>query len=70
MNPCKSYDDVAWALSSQIWEDWPKLLRTDADIYNDIEVILSQEFSHIECILFDFLTAKVEIILTSFNCYR
>lgn len=56
MSPCKSYDDVAWAISSQIWEDWPKLLRTDADIYNDIGVILSEEFSNLECVLFDFLT--------------
>lgn len=56
MSPCKSYDDIAWAISSQIWEDWPKLLRTDADIYNDIGVILSKQFSHLECALFDFLT--------------
>jgi hypothetical protein len=38
----KPYDDVAWVLSTQIWEDWPELLRTDGDIYNDIGVILSE----------------------------
>ena len=39
--PTKSYDDVAWAISTQIWMDWPELLRTDGGIYNDIGVILS-----------------------------
>ncbi|KAJ5972672.1 uncharacterized protein N7479_002590 [Penicillium vulpinum] len=55
MSACKPYDDVAWAINSQIWEDWPELLRTDGDIYNDIGVILSEEFSDLECDLFDFL---------------
>ncbi|KAJ5135057.1 uncharacterized protein N7515_004335 [Penicillium bovifimosum] len=52
---CKPYDDVAWAISTQIWKDWPKLLGTDADIYNDIGVILSKEFSDLKCALFDYL---------------
>jgi hypothetical protein len=33
MHTRKPYDDVAWVLSTQIWEDWPELLRTDSDIY-------------------------------------
>ncbi|KAJ5803839.1 uncharacterized protein N7518_000142 [Penicillium psychrosexuale] len=55
MSACKPYDDYAWAISSQIWEDWPKLLRTDGDFYNDIGAILCEEFSDLECALFDFL---------------
>ncbi|KAJ5457541.1 hypothetical protein N7475_008929 [Penicillium sp. IBT 31633x] len=55
MSVCKPYDDVAWAISSQIWEDWPKLLRTDGDIYNGIGVILLEQFSDLECDQFDFL---------------
>ncbi|KAI9045958.1 Aminoglycoside phosphotransferase [Aspergillus affinis] len=55
MPPCKSYDDVAWAISTQLWEDWPELLRTDGDIYNDIGVILSEEFNDLEWTLFEFL---------------
>ncbi|CAG8945565.1 unnamed protein product [Penicillium salamii] len=55
MSICKPYDDVAWAISTQIWEDWPELLRTDGDIYNDIGVFLSEEFSDLECASFGFL---------------
>lgn len=51
----KSYDDVAWAISTQIWEDWPELLLTDGDIYNDIGVILREEFNNLEWTLFGFL---------------
>lgn len=54
MRTCKPYDDVAWELSTQIWEDWPKLLRTDGDNYNDIGVILSKEFKIFECTVFEF----------------
>ena len=53
--PTKSYDDVAWSISTQIWEDWPKILRTDGDIYNDIGVILSRTFSDRKWCHFDFL---------------
>ncbi|KAK4870617.1 hypothetical protein LT330_004965 [Penicillium expansum] len=55
MSAFKSYDDYAWAISSQIWKDWPKLLRTDEDIKNNIQVILSEEFRDIECLRFHFL---------------
>ncbi|KAJ5198247.1 uncharacterized protein N7498_007364 [Penicillium cinerascens] len=55
MLACKPYDDVAWAISTQIWEDWPEFLRTDGDIYNDIGVILSEEFSDLQCAVFEFL---------------
>ncbi|KAH8429118.1 uncharacterized protein LDX57_006788 [Aspergillus melleus] len=51
----KPYDDVAWAISTQIWEDWPELLRTDDDVYNDIGVILSEQFSDLEWTVFEFL---------------
>lgn len=51
----KSYDDVAWAISTQIWEDWLDLLRTDADIYNDIGIILSEEFKDLEWESFEYL---------------
>ncbi|CAP82925.1 hypothetical protein E8E15_002574 [Penicillium rubens] len=53
---CKPYDDVAWAISTQIWKDWPELLRTDEDIYNDIGIILSEEFSDLQWELFEFLS--------------
>ncbi|KAJ5969627.1 hypothetical protein N7501_005875 [Penicillium viridicatum] len=53
---CKPYDDVAWAISTQIWEDWPELLRTDGDIYNDIGIFLSEEFSDLGWVLFEFLS--------------
>lgn len=55
MRKCKPYDDVAWAVSTQIWEDWPELLRTNGDIYNDIGIILSEEFSDLEWAVFEFL---------------
>ncbi|KGO69243.1 Aminoglycoside phosphotransferase [Penicillium italicum] len=55
MPTCKSYDDIAWAISTQIWEDWPELLRTDGDIYNDIGVLLCEEFNDLEWTLFEFL---------------
>ncbi|CAG7978863.1 unnamed protein product [Penicillium salamii] len=55
MSICKPYDDVAWAISTQIWEDWPELLRTDGEIYNDIGVFLSEEFSDLEWASFGFL---------------
>ncbi|KAJ5562528.1 hypothetical protein N7535_003023 [Penicillium sp. DV-2018c] len=54
MLKCKPYDDIAWAISTQIWEDWPRLLATDAVIYNDIGVILSKEFSDLKRALFDY----------------
>ncbi|PLB43565.1 hypothetical protein P170DRAFT_450794 [Aspergillus steynii IBT 23096] len=56
MPTCKSYDDVAWAISTQIWNDWLELLRTDGGIYNDIGTILSEEFSNLEWELFGFLS--------------
>lgn len=56
MPTSKPYDDVAWAISTQIWKDWPELLRTDGDIYNDIGIILSKEFSDLEWELFEFLS--------------
>lgn len=56
MLTCKPYDDVAWAISTQIWKDWPELLRTDGDIYNDIGIILSEQFSDLEWELFKFLS--------------
>lgn len=55
MPTTKPYDDVAWAISTQIWEDWPELLRTDGDIYNDIGIILSEEFGNLEWTLFEYL---------------
>jgi hypothetical protein len=57
MGGCKPYDDVAWDISTQIWEDWPKLLGTDEDIYNGIGVFLAGSFSDLEWVLFEFLNA-------------
>ncbi|KAB8263075.1 hypothetical protein BDV32DRAFT_146865 [Aspergillus pseudonomiae] len=56
MSACQPYDDYAWAISSQIWEDWPKLLCTDGDIYNDIAVNLSERFSPLEFAEFEYLS--------------
>lgn len=63
MLTCRSYDDVAWEISTQIWEDQPELLRTDSDIYNDIGVILCEEFNDLKQILFEFLNTS------GFNTY-
>lgn len=65
--PTKPYDDVAWAISTQIWTDWPELLRTDGDIYNDIGVILSEQFSDLEWEQFEFLSTGG--FNTSFKMY-
>ncbi|CAG7948626.1 unnamed protein product [Penicillium salamii] len=56
MSICKPYDDVAWAISTQLWEDWPELLRTDGDICNEIGVFLSEEFSDLKWASFGFLS--------------
>ncbi|KAL5335597.1 hypothetical protein BJX70DRAFT_390534 [Aspergillus crustosus] len=56
MPTCKPYDDVAWAISTQVWKDWPELLRTDGDIYNDIGIILTEQFSDLEWEIFEFLS--------------
>lgn len=56
MSTFKPYDDVAWAISTQIWKDWPELLRLNGDIYNDIGIILSEEFSDLEWESFEYLS--------------
>ncbi|KAL4880365.1 hypothetical protein BJY04DRAFT_208172 [Aspergillus karnatakaensis] len=56
MSSCKPYDDVAWAIRTQIWQDWPELLRTDGDIYNDIGVILSKQLKDLDWTAFGFLS--------------
>ncbi|EPS31220.1 hypothetical protein PDE_06175 [Penicillium oxalicum 114-2] len=56
MRTIQSYDDVAWSISTQIWENWPELLCADGDIYNDIGVILSKEFKPLKWALFGYLS--------------
>ncbi|KAJ5939518.1 hypothetical protein N7466_002652 [Penicillium verhagenii] len=51
----KSYDEYAWAITTQIGDDWPRLLWTDEDIYNDMKTILSDKFSHLKCASFEHL---------------
>ncbi|KAJ6036979.1 hypothetical protein N7540_001258 [Penicillium herquei] len=53
----KGYDNAAWEASTEMWNDWPKVFRTDPTIYNDIGRILDKEFSHLNCSKFEYLGA-------------